>query len=109
MTSISVPKGGWDISLLMNFTGDNTTLLNYALTSISTTTNTLNSSIGFRNDSGNLNNVAWFNPGILPGLTIPPVRIAPTVSTTYYAVGQSQFSVAGANMCGMLRAVKVTN
>lgn len=93
--------GDWDISCTFIFTGGATTTVSRCLGSLSTTDNTTNSTIGFRNDvvlAGVTTPFNFGNPGVL--INAQPVKLAGTV--TYYAVAVCDFAVSTATVSAII-------
>jgi hypothetical protein len=106
VTSISLAAGDWDVSAIALFNGASTTTVTYlnafisqVSATIDTTTAGAEASLGYP--------LAGFNafPTSAPtSLSIPPLRISVSSTTTIYLVVQSGFGSGTANAYGIIRA-----
>lgn len=92
VTSQAFTAGDWDLSCAFVFTGGGTTTVSRVLGSISTTNNTLDSTIGNRSDAVFAGTTVYANGN--PGISIGPIQALLAGTTTYYCVAQAEFSVS---------------
>lgn len=102
ITSVSITPGIWDITILGDF--NNTGVTTAHQYSISTTDNTIEGTIGIQ--------AVQFGFGVAPTsirvpLIVPCFRVVLTATTTYYAVGLSNFSTGTCTAGGRISAVRV--
>lgn len=102
ITSASVTAGDWDVSCTFVFAGGATTTVTRVLGSISTTNNTLNSTIGFRQDLPLGGSTAYLTS--FPSVNVGPVQALLSGSTTYYCVAQSEFGTSTTTVSAVLFA-----
>jgi hypothetical protein len=102
VTSISLTAGDWDVSALSLFTGGGTTTVTLILSSISATTNTLDTTAG----NAAYNNQGGATPFAFNSLSnsIPPLRVSLSSTTTYYLVAQASFGTSTCSGYGIIRA-----
>jgi hypothetical protein len=97
LTSIALPPGDWNVSLVQKFIGAGGSLtVDRVIGSISATSGMLDSSLGRRVDipAFGLNTVLYADPTV----AIPPRRFTVATTTTIYAIGFSNWGGSGASM-----------
>jgi hypothetical protein len=104
VTSISLTAGDWDVSGIVQFTGDPTTNVATAIGGTSASSATL-PPFG-TGDTNRFNWPAVTAPFSTGGLSAPsgPVRITLATTTTIYLVASATFSVATCSAFGTIRA-----
>ncbi|MEH2627073.1 hypothetical protein V1292_005128 [Bradyrhizobium sp. AZCC 1719] len=106
VTSISLTAGDWDVFGAITYNYDGTTNVTTQLSSISSTSATLD------NTQGNYFVWRFGSGGLVPqaemgGFTIGPVRKSLSSTTTIYLVARSDFTVSTASAYGRLWARRV--
>ena len=101
-TSISLTAGDWDVWLSTLFAGDATTTVTRLLASISTTSATLDTSVGRVGDV-EMQSYAVFASGS-PTVNVQPVRLSLSGTTTIYAVCFAQFLTSTCTVSAVLQA-----
>lgn len=104
ITSISLTAGDWDVEALTYFVPGATTTIQELATSISTTNNTLDTSVGRFTDDYRFNNTTG---GVAITHSMPRVRISLASTTTIYLIGYAQFSVSTMSSGGTISARRV--
>lgn len=105
ITSISLTAGDWEVSGVGHCFPANTTSLTKWNVSLSTTTNTVNSTPGFI--VGNYMNATVFNGSDAIAQGIPSVRFSLSATTTIYLVIQATFTVSTCSAFGYIQARRV--
>ena len=102
VTSVSLTAGDWEVSGTIGFAYAATTVAQTIVTSISQTTNTLDSTLG------RLNSFNFGTTGVTPngGFTMntPTTRVILSGTTTVFLVAQSGFTTSTATATGIIRA-----
>lgn len=108
VTSIILTAGDWEVEFHAAFTGGGTTVVNYVVASISTSSATLDNTLG-RMKSMPFPATAVFNnvPGGLFGFGKIKVRLSLSGTTTVYAVAQASFTTSTCSAYGLLAARRV--
>lgn len=102
VTSISLTAGDWDVAVVCGFFPANTTQVTQIVTSISTTTNTLDTTEG---RLGVITTPATTYDGATQAqVSLPPYRLSLSGTTTVYLVAQSNFLVSTNAAFGIIRA-----
>lgn len=107
ITSITVTAGDWDVYATGRFTGNTSTTVNYLLACISNTTNTLDASPVSSLSAIKYATETIFNPlngNVGPGVSVGPVRVSVSGSTTLYLVVQTQHGVSTLSGFGFIYA-----
>lgn len=106
IASITLSPGDWDVAALQAFDGAASTQVKYIIGSVSTTSATLNSSAGWRNDIyySNTASATIFNNGNLPANVITPMRLNISATATVYLVALSEFATSTMSGFGHLHA-----
>jgi len=108
MTSISLTAGDWDVDCVYQFTGNVATTVTYLVGSISTTSATLDNTSGRRTGLFYANAAVFNNlPNAIATLSLPPLRMSLSGTTTIYAVSQALFATSTCTTFGILRARRV--
>lgn len=97
--SISLTAGDWDVWGSVVFSGAGTTNLAYALSSISTTSATLDPNFNYEFSSG--------TGGLVncnPASPVPQIRVSLASTTTVYLVAQAGFTVSTYGAAGFIAA-----
>lgn len=105
ITSISLTAGDWNVWINARFTGGATSTVRAISASISTTSATLDSTVG-RFAAGFYNGQAPFADTNLD-VGVGPVRISLSSTTTIYFVAQAVFSVSTCSGFGIIHARRV--
>jgi len=105
VTSITLTPGDWDVSANGFLLGNAATNLFDARFSLSTTTNTLDSSLDRL--SWYVQNTTIFGNGADVSVPIPPARFSVAVDTTVYLVARGNFATNTMSAYGMIRARRV--
>lgn len=106
VTSISLSAGDWDVNGIINFTGGSTTVINYLVTSLSTTNNTVDTTNGREIFMPCFGSTPFAYSGTVSVL-IGPARFSLASTTTIYIVAQSGFGTSTNTAYGLLRARRV--
>lgn len=103
LTSKIIPKGRWNVQVGISFLPGATTNVTRMTASLSTTTNTLSSTIGWYNR----NNLAPTDLLLTETVTTPVIQLDLAQDTTYYAIGESAFTDDTLAMFGFIHAWRV--
>lgn len=106
LTSISLTAGDWDVEIIYQFTGNSATTVQAVGGTLSTTSNTLdttNGQGGYHSYAGGTP-FSTANPTVF---TIPRQRVSIASTTTYYAVAYAQFATNTCSVYGMMNARRV--
>lgn len=106
VTSISVTAGDWSCSGQVDFQGAASTTVNYQLASLSETTNTRDSTVGFSTNL-TLQGAAVFAVSAFTSIQTGPVRKSFASTTTLYLIGQSNFGVSTTTAYGLISCLRV--
>lgn len=105
VTSKSLTAGDLLVFCTFQFTGNSATTVRRIMGSLSTTTNTINSTAGFRSEDTFNTNTAYAlgNPSLIVG----PNVVKLTSTTPYYCVAQSEFGASTTTVSAQLTAIRI--
>jgi hypothetical protein len=106
VTSISLTAGDWDVSGLIAFDGDSTTLVQNVIGGASTTSATLSGTLDYATLAFNSTGLALYTSQD-PRIALPVLRFSLSSTTTVYLVAASRFSVSTHTAYGQISARRV--
>ena len=101
---IALTPGDWDVWGQLEFTGDNTTTVQFISGSIGTSNSTINSTVGYWTSLGFMNQTAFNSAVQQEHVLVPIQRVSISSNTNYYLNARSVFSVSTASVAGVLSA-----
>lgn len=108
VTSIPLTAGDWDVDIQGYFTGGATTVFFYGLVSISSVTNTLDTTIGkYSYIFGQASGTPFASLTTQVSNNIVPYRISLASPSTIYFVAQSAFTTSTCSAYGIVRARRI--
>ena len=106
VTSISLTAGDWDVSGLIAFDGDATTLVQNLIGGASTTSATLSGTLDYATLAFNSTGLALYTSQD-PRIALPVLRFSLSSTTTVYLVAASRFTVSTHTAYGQISARRV--
>ena len=106
VTSISLTAGDWDVSGLIAFDGDATTLVQNLIGGASTTSATLSGTLDYATLAFNSTGLALYTSQD-PRIALPVLRFSLSSTTTVYLVAASRFTVSSHTAYGQISARRV--
>lgn len=105
VTNITLTAGDWDVDCVCSFLPANTTSVTQFVTSLSTTTNALDTTVGKLgiHTSG----ATVYNGTTQAQVSLPPYRFSVATNTTVFLIAQSTFTVSTNAAFGIIRARRV--
>lgn len=106
ITSIALPAGSWDLFFDAQFTGNAATVVSNIQASISATSATIDQTNGSWSILPCFGQTVFSNSNNIISCKVGPVRVNPTVTTTYYAICRATFTTNSCSAYGRMRAIK---
>lgn len=107
IVSLSLEAGTWDITAMANFTTTSATNIKRLIACLSTTSATLAALSGQYAEAMFNTAGAASNQAPSPSLSIPPLRVTPTSTTTYYFVVYGDFTGGSLNCWAKMSARRI--